>query len=173
MNVLLLNANYRPLNVVATRRAIGLLERERVLPATEDVIAIRSPSTVIDVPCVLALRRYVNVPRRGARWSKRGVLERDGYTCAYCGMRAGEQRSNRVIVRVDFSVDHVVPRSRGGHSTWGNTVCACRVCNHRKGNRLPHEAGMRLRWEPKTPRTSYLVARGDIPASWKVYLEAD
>ena len=83
---------------------------------------------------------------------------------------AVEVRSGRVLTKADFTVDHIIPRSRGGKNTWGNTACACAACNRRKGNRTPHEAGMRLLWEPKTPRVDYLVLWGDIPASWKVYL---
>jgi len=122
---------------------------------------------------VLALKRYINVPQRGARWSKRGVLLRDLWTCAYCGLQADDFRGGRSAKRNYFTVDHIIPRARGGPNTWGNTVCACQECNRRKANRTPHEAGMKLLWEPKTPRTNYLIARGNIPASWKVYLEVD
>jgi 5-methylcytosine-specific restriction endonuclease McrA len=76
-----------------------------------------------------------------------------------------------VLGKNDFTVDHLIPRSRGGKNTWGNTACACPLCNNRKGDRTPHEAGMVLRWEPKIPRVGYLVASGDVPAAWKVYLE--
>nr|HID14785.1 HNH endonuclease [Anaerolineae bacterium] len=168
--VLLLNATYEPLRVIPVRRAVSLLMRG-VVEGVEGVAArLRTPSTVFEVPSVLRLRYYVNVPQRGAVWSRRGVLARDGYTCVYCGARVGERRRGRVLSRADFSVDHLIPRSRGGGSTWGNTACACRWCNGRKGNRMPHEAGMRLRWEPKTPRVNYLVVSGEVPAEWKVYL---
>ncbi|HEY68009.1 MAG: HNH endonuclease [Chloroflexi bacterium] len=168
--VLLLNATYEPLRVISTRRAVSLLMRG-VAEGVEGVAArLRTPSTVFEVPSVLRLRYYVNVPQRGATWSRRGVLARDDYTCVYCGVRVGERRHGRILTRADFSVDHLIPRSRGGSSTWGNTACACRWCNGRKGNRTPHEAGMRLRWEPKTPRVNYLVVSGEVPAEWKVYL---
>ena len=109
-------------------------------------VRLRTPSTVFEVPSVLRLRYYVNVPRRGAVWSRRGVLVRDDYTCIYCGARSGDRRrGGRRLTRSDFSVDHLTPRSRGGVNTWGNTACACRWCNHRKADRTPHEAGMRLR----------------------------
>jgi 5-methylcytosine-specific restriction endonuclease McrA len=79
---------------------------------------------------------------------------------------------DKVLGKSDFTVDHIVPRSRGGKDQWTNTACACYHCNHRKGNRLPNEAGMRLRWEPKIPRTSYLViAVGSGPDAWKRYIE--
>jgi 5-methylcytosine-specific restriction endonuclease McrA len=168
--VLLLNATYEPMRVIPVRRAVGLLMRD-VAEGVEGVAArLRTPSTVFVVPSVLRLRYYVYVPQRGAVWSRRGVLGRDGHTCVYCGAGVGERRHGRVLTRADFTVDHLIPRSRGGGNTWGNTACACRWCNGRKGNRMPHEAGMRLRWEPKTPRVSYLVVSGDVPAEWRVYL---
>jgi len=169
--VLLLNASFEPLSVVTGRRALTLLLRERAEPVTEEVVQVlHSVSEARPIPAIIRLRRYVNVPRRRARWSRRGVLRRDGYRCIYCGVRAGEVRSGRVLTKADFTVDHIIPRSRGGKNTWGNTACACAACNRRKGNRTPHEAGMKLLWEPKTPRVDYLVLWGDIPASWKVYL---
>jgi 5-methylcytosine-specific restriction endonuclease McrA len=97
---------------------------------------------------------------------------RDSYTCGYCGVKSGMMNRGKVLNKNDFSIDHIIPRSRGGKDTWTNTICACAACNHRKGNRLPHEAGMRLLWEPKTPRTSYLViAVGSGPDVWKRYIE--
>lgn len=169
--VLLLNASYEPLSIIPQRRALSLLLRGRVDAATEDELTIRGSSTTLRIPTVIRLRRYINVPRRGARWSRRGVLQRDGYRCIYCGIQAGESQRSQTLAKPDFTVDHIIPRSRGGRNTWGNTVCACPVCNHRKGDRTPHEAGMPLRWEPKTPRVGYIVASGDVPAAWKVYLE--
>ena len=169
-SVLLLNATYEPMRVIPVRRAVGLLMRG-VAEGVEGVAArLRTPSTVFVVPSVLRLRYYVHVPQRGAVWSRRGLLGRDGHTCVYCGAGVGERRHGRVLTRADFTVDHLIPRSRGGGNSWGNTACACRWCNGRKGNRMPHEAGMRLRWEPKTPRVSYLVVSGDVPAEWRVYL---
>ena len=148
--VLLLNASYEPLAVIPQRRAVSLLLRDRVDAVTEDVIKVAGVSSSLNIPTVVRLRRYINVPRRGARWSRRGVLQRDDYRCIYCGIQAGETQRGRVLTKGDFTVDHLIPRSRGGQNTWGNTACACPVCNHRKGDRTPHEAGMSLCWEPKT-----------------------
>ena len=169
--VLLLNASYEPLAVIPARRALSLLHRDRVDAATDDRVTVASPSRGLAIPSVLRLRRYARVPQRGVRWSRQGVMRRDGYNCIYCGIRAGEQRGGRIIRREDFTIDHLIPRSRGGKNTWGNTACACPTCNQRKGDRTPHEAGMTLRWEPKTPRVDYLVASGATPTAWKVYLE--
>ena len=169
-SVLLLNATYEPLRVIPVQRAAKLLMRG-VAEGVEGVAArLHTPSTVFEVPSVLRLRYYVHVPRRGAVWSRKGVLARDGYACVYCGARIGGWHRGRVLTRDDFTVDHLLPRSVGGGNTWGNTACACRWCNGRKGNRTPHEAGMRLRWEPKTPRVNYVVASGEVPTEWRVYL---
>ena len=168
--VLLLNATYEPMRVISARRAVGLLMRG-VAEGVEGVAArLRTVSDVFEVPAVVRLRYYVNVPRRGAIWSRRGILQRDRYTCIYCGAQVGERHRGRALTKSDFTVEHVIPRCRGGGDTWGNAACACRWCNHRKGDRMPHEAGMRMRWEPKTPRISYLVVSGDVPAAWKAYL---
>ena len=170
--VLLLNASYEPLKVLAATKALQLMVRGVVEPATEAIATkFRSPSVTLSVPKVVRLRRYVKVPRRNATWSKRAVLERDNYTCIYCGIGLGEKRHGRVIAKTSFTIDHIVPRSRGGINSWGNTACACNTCNNRKGSRTPHEAGMRMRWEPKIPRIGYIVVSGEVPASWKIYLE--
>jgi 5-methylcytosine-specific restriction endonuclease McrA len=179
--VLLLNASYEPLNVVSLQKAVNLLLRGCVEPVADADVAglVRSPSTTLTVPAVLRLRRYVNVPQRGATWSRQGVLMRDRFTCVYCGTRAGDAkhdtRHGGLLLRAkttrdDFTVDHLIPRSRGGNNSWGNTACACRWCNHRKGDRKPEEAGLKLLWEPKTPRVDYLVLAGEVPESWKMYL---
>ena len=171
VSVLLLNASYEPLAVIPKRRALSLLLRERVDAATDDVVPLKGISTSLNIPTVLRLRRYINVPRRGAAWSRRAVLRRDNYTCIYCGIQAGERQGKRVLDKNDFTIDHILPKSRGGRNLWTNTACACPPCNHRKGSKMPHEAGMTLRWEPKTPRVDYIVASGQVPEAWKMYLE--
>lgn len=169
--VLLLNASYEPLAVIPKRRAMSLLLRGRVDAVSEERVTVQGVTRVFHIPTVIRLRRYINVPRRGARWSRQGVLKRDGYRCIYCGIQSGEKQQGRILQRNDFTIDHIIPRSRGGRNTWGNTACACPLCNHRKGARTPHEAGMVMRWEPKIPRVDYLVASGNIPESWKFYLQ--
>jgi len=169
--VLLLNMSYEPLRVISLRDAVSLMLREVVEAVAGVARELRTPRTTFVIPTVLRLRYYVNVPRRGASWSHRGVHKRDNYTCVYCGARQGDQVRGQRLSRADFTVDHIIPRSRGGISTWGNTACACRWCNHRKADRTPHEAGMKLRWEPKIPRTNYLIAASTVPEEWKIYLE--
>ncbi|MFP4345307.1 MAG: HNH endonuclease [Anaerolineales bacterium] len=168
--VLLLNATYEPLTVITQRRALSLMLRQCVDVASAETTELHSVSQVLHIPAVIRLRYYVNVPQRKAHWSRRGVLRRDNYTCAYCGAHLEERRRGRVLTKRDFTVDHVLPVSRGGPNSWSNTVCSCWWCNQQKGDRLPHEVNMRLAWEPKTPRTNYLVLSGKVPAAWKTYL---
>ncbi len=173
--VLLLNGStWEPLSVITIPRAINLLLSGKAVPVEESGKSLRTVSTEYPIPSVIALRRYVNVPRRRAHWSRRGVLVRDAYTCIYCAVRPGDIQRGKVLTKSNFTVDHIVPKSRNGKDTWTNTACACEACNHRKGSRLPNEAGMKLRWEPKIPRTSYLViAVGTGPEVWKRYIEID
>lgn len=171
MNVLLLNASYEPLSVVAPRRALSLLLRGRVDAVTDETLTLQGVVENLNVPTVIRLRRYINVPRRGVSWSRRGVLMRDRHCCIYCGISPGGLQRGQILRKHDFTIDHIVPRSRGGQNTWTNTACACPFCNQRKGDRTPHEAGMNMLWEPKTPRVDYVVASGEVPRAWKVYLE--
>jgi 5-methylcytosine-specific restriction endonuclease McrA len=154
MAVLVLNASYEPLHVVSVRRAVVLLlkEKAQVVEAAESVL--RAERMALQIPIVIRLVAYVHVPRR---WrlpvSRKGVLARDTYTCQYCGKQPP---------RHALTVDHVVPRSRGGSTSWQNLVTACAPCNRRKGGRVPDEAGMRLLSEPAQPRfiaVAFLEAR--------------
>ena len=162
-NVLLLNATYEPLSVLSLRRAAKLLLKERAEPVAAESVPLVGPERTLSIPTVLRLKFYVNVPRRNPpAWTRRGLLARDSYTCAYCG---------RPCTSSEATVDHILPVSRGGRSSWGNTVTACFRCNQRKADRTPHEAGMKLLIEPKLPRTRYLTVRGEIPTAWKVWIE--
>ncbi len=171
--VLLLNGHtWEPLSVITIPRAINLLLAEKAVVVEQSGEFLRTIRDKYPVPSVIALRTFVNVPRRQAHWSRRGVLVRDSYTCIYCKAQPGHMVKGKVLNKSDFTVDHIVPKSRGGKDQWGNTACACYVCNHRKGDKMPNEAGMRLAWEPKTPRTSYLViAVGSGVDAWKRYIE--
>lgn len=168
--VLLLNGDYRPMGTVTVRRAAQLIIKDRVHKAegVELAASLQTPSTIFEVPSVLILKRYVNVPHRKKKWSRKGVLERDNYTCIYCGKSA---RKNRMTAG-DFTLDHIIPKAQGGKSNWVNTACSCYSCNHIKANKTPSQIGFKLLWEPKTPRTNYWVASGDFPVSWKAWLNA-
>ena len=171
--VLLLNGStWEPLSVITVPRALSLLMAGKAFTVEQTDRFIHTVREKFPVPSVIALRRYINVPRRQASWSRRGVLVRDGYTCIYCVAQPGTLVKGKVLSKNDFTVDHIIPRSRKGRDVWTNTACACSNCNHRKGDRLPNEAGMKMRWEPKIPRTSYLViAVGSGPDTWKRYIE--
>ena len=171
--VLLLNGStWEPLSVITVPRAMNLLLAEKAIVVEETGEFLRTVREQFAIPSVIALRTYVNVPRRRAHWSRKGVLVRDNYTCIYCSAKPGVLHKGKIINKNDLTIDHIMPKSRGGKDKWSNTACACAACNHRKGDRTPHEAGMKLRWEPKTPRTSYLViALGTGPSVWKRYIE--
>lgn len=171
--VLLLNGRtWEPLSIISIPRAVNLLLADKAIVVEETDQFLRSVRDRFRIPSVIALRTYVNVPRRQAHWSRRGVLVRDNFTCIYCGVTPSTIIKGKPLSKSDFTVDHVIPRSRGGKDQWGNTACACYACNHRKGDRLPHEAGMKLLWEPKTPRTSYLVvAISSGNETWRRYIE--
>lgn len=169
--VLLLNASYEPLRVIGLSRAIGLLMSDKVdVIETRPGRQLRSPSISVPMPSVLRLRYYVHVPRRGATWSRRGVLLRDHYTCQYCGtvMRADDATIDHIIPQWKCRAEQIPP------DTWSNTVAACARCQQRKGGRSMREAGMRFinpDFEPKTPRVNYLVIASGVRPEWKQYIE--
>ena len=171
--VLLLNGStWEPLDIIGVPRAMNLLLMGKAVMVEESGRFLRTVRQKYAVPSVIALRRYVNVPRRNAPWSRKSVLIRDQYTCIYCGITAGEILNNKILTRNDLTIDHILPKSRGGKDTWTNTACSCPRCNHRKGDRLPNEAGMKLLWEPRRPRTSYLVVEfGNEREKWKHYID--
>lgn len=144
--VLVLNADLGPLHWVRLEHAICMLFRKVA------VVHEAEPNRLFGCyprPRILRLISYVDTRwRRSARpnWSRSGVLDRDGRRCGYCAAPA-------------TTVDHILPRSRGGGNTWSNTVAACDRCNQRKGNRTPTEAGMRLRVEPVAPTWADLIRR--------------
>jgi 5-methylcytosine-specific restriction endonuclease McrA len=144
--VLVINADLGPLHRVSLRHAIRMLCRGVAeIHESEPDIQIG----VFPIPRVVRLVRYVVTKWRysqGPAWSRSGVLNRDHYSCAYCG-------------RTATTVDHVQPSSRGGKNTWQNTVAACGPCNQRKGDRTPVEAGMPLRVTPVAPSWASIAAR--------------
>lgn len=141
--VLLLNANFEPLNVCTTRRAIGMLLQGKAEMLLNGRGYIRTVREAYPRPSVIRLGYMVKRPRPRVRLSKREIFRRDGYTCQYCGSRSGR-----------LTLDHVVPRHRGGQHDWENLVTACPSCNLRKGGRTLHEAHMQLLRPPVEPRPS-------------------
>jgi 5-methylcytosine-specific restriction endonuclease McrA len=157
---LVLNASYEPLSVVSARRAVVLVLGEKAEIVHGSGLELHSERLTVPVPSVIRLRTFVRVPyRRHAALSRRGVFLRDGGQCQYCGRRAE-------------SIDHVVPRSRGGDHTWENVVAACGRCNTSKRDRLLEETGMRLRCRPRAPSPLTWVATAvtRVPDEWAHYL---
>ena len=130
--MLVLNASYEPLNVCTVRRAVVLVLKEKAELVEKSERAVRAESITLPHPVVIRLVSYVRIPRdqRRRRITRRAVFARDSWTCQYCGTTS------------HLTVDHVIPRSRGGPSDWENIVTSCAPCNRRKGNRTTVETGM-------------------------------
>jgi 5-methylcytosine-specific restriction endonuclease McrA len=160
--VLVLNASYEPLNVTTVRRAHVLVFKGKAEVIEELEQPLRSATDTYPRPHVIRLVQYVRVPRTLQRKiSRRALFARDGWRCMYCGTTSGR-----------LTLDHVVPRSRGGDSVWENVVTSCAPCNMRKGNRLPHEIEMPLRKPPRAPAPVLFIhlATPKIPNRWQPYL---
>lgn len=145
--VLVLNQTYEPLDVCNVRRAVVLVARGKAEVVDRASSLLRTVSESFAVPSVIRMVYYIKRPRPVMRLSRREVFARDRHVCQYCG-RAGKEK--------DLTLDHVVPRARGGAHTWENLVSACKECNHRKAGRTPREARMRLRTTPARPQVTPL-----------------
>ncbi len=160
--MLVLNATYEPINVCTVRRAAVLLLKEKAELVEHGSWELRSEHATLPRPLVIRLVSYVRVPRDTHRRkiTRRAVFARDGWECQYCGTRA------------NLTVDHVIPRSKGGTSTWENIVAACAPCNRRKGDHLPDRANMHPRRAPRVPQPEIFihVASPTIPGSWRQWL---
>jgi 5-methylcytosine-specific restriction endonuclease McrA len=163
--VLVLNASYEPINVCTVRRAAVLVLKSRAEILEHHGDPLRSERLRVDRPCVIRLMRYVRIPRdvHRRKISRKAVLARDAYTCQYCGAQAS-----------GLTVDHVIPRSRGGQSVWENIVASCAPCNRKKGDRLPREVSMHPRTRPRPPGPNVFIriASPRIPVAWEPYLVA-
>ncbi len=161
-SVLVLNRSYIPIHVTSVRRAVSLLYRDFAHAVNEEyrtfdfdewrrftgrrrADTIGTPSGWLRIPRVIVLLRFDRIPRRHVRYSRINVFARDRFTCQYCGNRPHRSQLN---------LDHVIPRSLGGKTTWENVVCSCLDCNRRKGGRTPAQARLRLRRAPGRPRWS-------------------
>jgi 5-methylcytosine-specific restriction endonuclease McrA len=137
-HVLVLNASYEPLNITTWRRAMVMLLKGKAEGLEHDPSHPVRPDHLL--PTVIRLRQFVRVPYRPMPLTRRNVFHRDGHTCQYCG-HSGDR----------LSIDHIVPRSKGGADVWENVTTACLPCNVRKGSRTPREAAMPLRRQPYRP----------------------
>ena len=162
--VLVLNQNYEPLNVCNLPRAFRLLFGEKAEVIEFDHQMVRTPRVEYRAPSVIRLQHMVRRPRPRVKLSRREVFSRDRHTCQYCGRQTH-----------DLTLDHVMPRHRGGGHTWENLVTACKTCNHRKGGKTLEEARLRLHRPPYEPRndiyslfTPYLSDERN--EAWRTYL---
>jgi 5-methylcytosine-specific restriction endonuclease McrA len=161
--VLVLNASYEPINVCNLRRATVLVLKERAEIIERGRGALHSERLTFARPCVIRLIRYVRIPRdvHRRKITRKAVLARDAWTCQYCGSQA-----------TGLTVDHVIPRSRGGESVWENIVASCAPCNRKKGSMTPREAKMHPRSHPRPPGPTVFIrlASPRIPVAWEPYL---
>ncbi len=164
-STLLLSATFEPLKVISWKKAVVLFFLGKVDVIERYDTTVHSPSTTINVPAVVKLRRYVrHIPRR-VKFSRQNLFQRDNYTCQYCHKHHPANQ---------LTYDHVVPRSRGGKTSWTNVVTACTRCNLKKGNKLLHQVNYKLLHEPREPSWLPGLAPGLVlrsaPSVWHTYL---
>jgi len=161
--VLVINANFEPLNVCTTRRALGLLLAGKAEMLANGRGTVHTVRLTIPRPSVIRLDRMIKRPRPKVRLTKRELFRRDNYSCQYCGQRAPR-----------LTIDHVVPRHRGGEHIWSNLVTACPACNLRKGGRTLSEARMTLQRPPREPQATIAYLFGPLLEAnqeWRPYLD--
>ncbi len=159
----MLNASYEPINVCTVRRAAVLVLKDRAEILESGDWALHAENLTLPRPAVIRLKAYVRIPRDAHRRkiTRRAVFARDRWTCQYCGHERGK-----------LTVDHVIPRSKGGTQSWENIVTCCAPCNRRKGDRLPRQANMVPSRPPSAPHSTVFihVAAPVIPKAWEQYL---
>lgn len=160
-NVLVLNQDYQPLSICSIQRSMKLIFLEKAELLHDDPEKkLRSTREEYSFPSVIRLRRYIRVPYTKIVLSRRNVMRRDNFICQYCGKKS------------DLTIDHVLPKSRGGRDVWENLTTACEKCNVKKGNRTPREAQMELATKPyrPIPITFFRDMNGGVQEPWKPYL---
>lgn len=163
--VLVLNQSYEPISVCSAKKALLLLFLTKAeMVEHRSAYAIRSVREVFPFPSVIRLSAYLRMPFKKVELSRKNVIRRDGFKCQYCGEH-----------RPPLTVDHIIPRSRGGADQWENLVCACVRCNNRKGSRTPEEAGMKLLSIPRKPHHVLFIKHyaGKVDDAWRPYLFMD
>lgn len=162
--VLVLNATYEPLSIISVQRAVVLLLKEKAELVEAAAERLHASRVSLPVPLVIRLVYYVRIPHPVVLApTRRSVALRDNFTCQYCGATPG---------RGLLTLDHVVPRSKGGATTWENVVAACRTCNMKKGDRTPEEAHMALRKQPGRPHyvAFLLLSEAGSKDVWRKYV---
>ena len=163
-SVLLLNASYQPMGVISWQRAVTMVFAGKVEIVEEYEHDIRSVSIAIKAPSIVRLLRFIRIPRRNPPLKRTNVLARDNFECQYC---------EKKLRLEEATLDHVIPRSQGGITSWENVVCCCKRCNRKKGGRTPKEARMRLKTKPVRPDWLPVInfrLHGNVPLCWKDFI---
>ena len=161
MKTLKLDSTYRPVGVIDCLEALVMCIVGKATAVEEYDEEISSPSVTFKLPSVIVLKTVVKFISRGIRPSRKNILWRDKNQCQYCG---GIEAPN------DMTIDHMIPRSRGGGNTWSNLVTCCKKCNQKKRDRTPEEANMSLLNKPRRPKNSVLRQISDVQPIWNIYL---
>ena len=163
-SVLKLDSSFKPVQIIDWQKAFSMIFSGRAfLIEIRDGEYIRSAYEEYPVPCVIASKRYIKRGSIQINCNRANVFWRDSHTCLYC---------NKVFTESSLTLDHVMPKSRGGKKVWENIVTSCHNCNQKKGNRLPHEAGMKLNKQPSRPTAKMFrfCKNGKIHSKWLPYL---
>jgi 5-methylcytosine-specific restriction endonuclease McrA len=161
--VLVLNANFEPINICDLRRAFGLILTEKATLVSNGRGYFKSINQKFPIPSVIRLQKMIHRPRAQVHLTRKEIFRRDHFTCQYCGSRAGV-----------LTVDHVIPKRLGGEFSWENLVTDCSICNHKKGSRTLQEAGLKLLRTPKPPpgNAMYIFARNvQAEQTWLPFLQ--
>lgn len=166
MRVLLLNSTYEPITFLTEKRALKLLMNEKGkvdVIDTWDGVYVRTVSKKIEFPSILRLKEYVKFTYKKPRFMKYALFNRDNWLCQYCGVK---------LNRMTITIDHIIPRSKGGKRTWNNCVSSCKTCNRRKGNKNLEESGLTLRTNPTIPSRFHfwdLRISSEWNDNWEIY----
>jgi 5-methylcytosine-specific restriction endonuclease McrA len=159
--VLVLNQDYSPLTLCSIQRAFVLVFMSKVdLIDRYDDLQLNTVTDSFEVPAVIRLQKYISYPYKGVNLTRQNIFKRDGYSCQYCGTKS------------DLTIDHVVPKAKGGKTIWKNIVAACRRCNTIKGDNKPSERGLALQRKPFKPSYISFIRdfSGMVREEWKPYL---
>ena len=166
MRTLVLNSGFEPMQLISWQRAICLILAEKAEMVSGYGQKIRTVTKEFTLPSVIRLKRYVHVYNRikTVRCSRKNILARDHHTCQYCRIK---------VNGYEATIDHIIPRSKGGASTWENLVTACKKCNIKKGSKTPEQVGLKLRKEPRKPRFTELIRMQSESSSkaWNAFLD--
>lgn len=163
--VLVLNASYEPVHICNVRRAVIMIFKGLAVMEEPALFVLRSVRSTFPAPSVIRLVHFVHIPFRKKLASKNNILIRDRYVCQYCG---------KPLKSHEITLDHIVPKSRGGESNWENLATCCPRCNVKKGSKLPEEAGLKLIKDPRNGSSYHFIHLlrhyGSVDEKWRKYL---